>query len=206
MREIVKKCQHSMVYAYILSPLHPHTQTLTHPHTPTHTPTQPYPHPHLHPHTHNDTLSLRFGLFQIISFKDCPRKNFALRVSLSSAGLIPGPVLSLKSALDASRPSLTLNWEKPNNVKTARDVTKYDIRFRPFQTTTHHCDIQSQSRSGPQEDYCTITVDEPTTSAFLARESGLKPLIKYDFEVRARNSSHEGKWSKVSEYIGMCTC
>ena len=108
--------------------------------------------------------------------------------------------------MDTSRPSLTLNWSKPNNVKSAGDVTKYDIRFRPVQTTTRHCDIQSQSRSGPQEDYCTITVDEPTTTAFLARESGLKPLIKYDFEVRARNSSHEGKWSKVSEYIGMCTC
>ena len=64
MREIVKKCQHSMVYAYILSP---HTHTPTCPHTHTSTPTQPYPQPHLHPHTHNDTLSLRFGLFQILS-------------------------------------------------------------------------------------------------------------------------------------------
>jgi len=106
--------------------------------------------------------------------------------------------------LDTSRLSLTLNWGKPNNVKSAGDVTKYDIRFRPVQTTTHHCEIQSQSRSGPQEDYCTVTVDEPTTTAFLTRESGLKPLIKYDFEVRARNTSDEGKWSKVSEYISMC--
>ena len=118
------------------------------------------------------------------------------------SGLIPGPVLSLRSALDTSRPSLTLNWDKPNNATTAGDVTKYDIRFRPFRTTAHHGGVLSQSGSGTQEDYCKLTVDEPTTSALLTRESGLKPLIKYDFEVRARNATHEGKWNKVSEYIG----
>ena len=41
------------------------------------------------------------------------------------------------------------------------------------------------------------------TSVHLRRQYGLKPLVKYDFEVRARNSGHEGNWSTVSKYIGM---
>ena len=44
----------------------------------------------------------------------------------------------------------------------------------------------------------------PATKIVLMRESGLKPLTKFDFAVRARNADHGGEWSVVSEYIGMC--
>lgn len=47
------------------------------------------------------------------------------------------------------------------------------------------------------------TVKAPATSICLTRESGLKPLMKYEFGVRSRNAECEGKWSTVSKYIGM---
>jgi len=34
-------------------------------------------------------------------------------------------------------------------------------------------------------------------------DGDLKPLTKYKFEVRAQSVSQEGKWSELSEYIGM---
>ena len=105
--------------------------------------------------------------------------------------MVPGQVQNLKSALDTNTPSLTLHWDKPSNVKTAEDVTAYDIRFRPA----------GSSRS---KDYHKMTVDSQATSVLLTRENGLNPLTAYDFEVRARNAEHhEGQWSKVSKYIGM---
>jgi len=104
-------------------------------------------------------------------------------------GLVPGQVQDLKSTLDRKRPSLTLNWDKPNNAQTAKDVTAYEVRFRP-------------SESRREESFCKMTVKAPATSILLTRESGLKSLVKYDFEVRARNTKHEGKWSTVSEYTG----
>ena len=54
-----------------------------------------------------------------------------------------------------------------------------------------------------ENDNCEVTVKAPTTSVVLTRKSGLKPLTKYVFEVRARNDGHKGEWSSVSEYIGM---
>jgi len=77
-----------------------------------------------------------------------------------------------------------LNWDKPNNAKASGDVTAYDIRFRP-----------SGGRTG--EGYRKMTVRAPITSILLTEESGLQPLRTYDFEVRARNDGHEGKWSKL---------
>ena len=58
-------------------------------------------------------------------------------------------------------------------------------------------------KSVRKNDYCEVTVKAPTTSAVLIRKSGLKPLTKYVFEVRARNDGHKGEWSSVSKYIGM---
>lgn len=85
-----------------------------------------------------------------------------------------------------------LSWDKPKNVKTDRDLSSYDVRFRP-------------SGSVRESDYCTKCVNASATSVHLRRQYGLKPLVKYDFEVRARNSGHEGNWSTVSKYIGMET-
>ena len=50
---------------------------------------------------------------------------------LSPAALVPGQVQNLRSTLDTNIPSLTLNWNKPSNVKTAEEVTAYYIYFRP---------------------------------------------------------------------------
>jgi len=97
----------------------------------------------------------------------------------------------LRSVLDTSKPSLTLNWDRPNNTQSTEDVGMYNIRFRP-------------SGSVREDAYCMMTVNAPTTSIVLTREDGLKTLTKYDFEVRAHNDDHEGEWSTVSEYIGTC--
>ena len=56
---------------------------------------------------------------------------------------------------------------------------------------------------GLAEDCYKVAVYAPATSIVLTRESGLKPLTKFDFKVRARNAVHGGEWSTVSEYIGM---
>jgi len=113
---------------------------------------------------------------------------------LSYAALVPGPVQNLRSSLDTNKHSLSLNWDKPNNAKASGDVTAYDIRFRP-----------SESRTG--EGYRKMTVRAPITSILLTEESGLQPLRTYDFEVRARNDGHEGKWSKLETtgiYVFQC--
>jgi len=120
------------------------------------------------------------------------KKDYAsqLCLPLSTTALVPGQVQNLRSTLDTNIPSLTLNWDKPSNVKTAEEVTAYDIRFRT---------AGSLLRSG----YHMVTVDSPAASALLTIENGLNPQTRYDFEVRARNADHcEGKWSKVSKYIG----
>jgi len=123
-----------------------------------------------------------------------PRNGFAVSSVcdfLVYIALVPGEVQNLRSVLDTSRPSLTLNWDRPNNTQSTEDVGRYNIRFRP-------------SGSVREDAYCMMTVNAPTTSIVLTREDGLKTLTKYDFEVRAHNDDHEGEWSTVSEYIGTC--
>ena len=105
--------------------------------------------------------------------------------------LVPEKVQNLKSVLDESKPSLTLNWDRPNNTQTFQDVRKYSIRFRP-------------SGSVREDSYYKMTVSARITSIVLTREDGLKTLTKYDFEVRAQNDDQEGEWSTVSKYIGTC--
>ena len=104
--------------------------------------------------------------------------------------LVPGRVQNLISILDSSRPSLTLCWDKPVNCVIDEDVTAYDIRFSP-------------SGNFDEEGHCKMTVKAPARSIVLTRESGLKPLMKYKFEVRARNASNEGYWNSELDYIGM---
>ena len=84
---------------------------------------------------------------------------------------------------------MTLQWEKPNNVKCDEDVTAYDIRFRP-------------SDSWRITPYDKTAVKAPTTSVVLTKKDGLDSLKTYDLEVRAKNADSEGEWSKVSEYTG----
>ena len=103
--------------------------------------------------------------------------------------MIPGKVQNLKSTPDTRQASVTLNWDKPDNVKAAGDVTMYDIRFK-----TYGWDL---------EDYTRMSVKASETSVLLTRQSGLKSLTKYKFEVRARNDGHEGRWSSISDYTGM---
>lgn len=110
--------------------------------------------------------------------------------SLSSAALVPGKVQNLRSTLDDTIPSLILNWDKPSNAITDEDVTAYDIRF-PL------------PEAGRHTGYRRLTLKAPATSVRLTRESGLKPLLKYEFEVRSRNAEREGEWSTVSKYIGV---
>jgi len=105
------------------------------------------------------------------------------------AGLIPGKVQNLKSTPDTRQAYVTLNWDKPDNFKAAGDVTMYDIRFK-----TYGWDL---------EDYSRMSVKASETSVLLTRQSGLKSLTKYKFEVRARNDGHEGRWSSISDYSGM---
>ena len=105
---------------------------------------------------------------------------------LYPAALAPGQVQNLRSTLDPDTPTLTLKWDKPKNMVA---VKSYDIRF------------QLCGRKGK---YCMKTVVPPATSIILRRESGLKALTKYTFEVRAQSVSREGKWSELCKYIGKC--
>ena len=109
------------------------------------------------------------------------------------AALVPGQVQNLRSNPDPDIPTVTLYWDKPSNVKTAEEVTAYDIRFRP-------------AGSWWRKDYQMMTVDYSATSVHLTRENGLNPQTRYEIEVRARNDHCEGEWSQVSKYIGMKYC
>ena len=74
----------------------------------------------------------------------------------------------------------------------------------PLLTPTIRFESQSEGGSGSADDCCKVAVYAPATKIVLTRESGLKPLTKFDFAVRARNADHGGEWSAVSEFIGMC--
>ena len=109
-------------------------------------------------------------------------------ITFIPAALVPGQVQNLRSTLDPDIPTLTLHWDKPKNMNTDGDVKSYDIRFKPC---------------GSEGNYCKETVVAPATSVILTRDSGLKPMTKYKFEVQARSTSQEGKWNELSEYFGM---
>jgi len=99
--------------------------------------------------------------------------------------VVPEQVQNLRSIPHTSAATLTLSWDKPSNVKTAEEVTAYDICFRP-------------ARSYWKRGYHKMTVDSSATSVVLTRENGLNPRTRYEFEVRARNDHCEGEWSNVS--------
>jgi len=104
------------------------------------------------------------------------------------AAVEPGEVQNLRANLNPTEASLTLNWDLPNNVTTAGDVTTYDVHFK----------VDGGEGRG------SYSVNAPATSIHLTRQSGLKPLTKYVFEVRAHNIHHNGRWNSISKYIGTC--
>ena len=102
--------------------------------------------------------------------------------------LVPGQVQNLRSARNADRTCMILKWDKPNNIKLAREVTAYEIRYK-------HCNNSKWSM---------CTVKAPKTSNLLKRKSGFISLMTYDFEVRARNAECEGEWRRMTEFAGIC--
>ena len=95
--------------------------------------------------------------------------------------------------MDSSTGFLILEWDKPTNCETDQDVTAYDVRFKPC-------------TSLERKDYQMMTVKATARNIILTRESGLKLLKNYQFEVRTRNAGYEGKWSGTLEHIGMFLC
>ena len=117
------------------------------------------------------------------------RQSSVLYSLCNFSDLFPGEVQNLRSTTDPSTGSLTLDWDRPLNCETAKDVTVYDVWFKTC-----------ASLEG--EGYCKTTVKAPATSIHLTRESGLKPLMKYEFKIRARNAGHDGTWSRIVKYVG----
>ena len=105
-----------------------------------------------------------------------------------SAALTPAPVQNFTATVDTHTPSITLNWDPShdNQSKTGDPVTKYDVRFK----------------SESEECYSEKSFNASTTSLVVGRDLGIKPLLKYSFEVRPRNAYIAGKWETVMEYVG----
>jgi len=103
-----------------------------------------------------------------------------------SLGLLPGPVQDLVADVDLHQPSLTLSWEKPDNICNAREVAAYEIHFTSSESDKYEERI---------EGCYTINVS-------FTREMGLEPLNTYVFKVRAKNQDGEGEWRTVSVDVG----
>lgn len=111
----------------------------------------------------------------------------------SSFHAAQGNVHNLTSIRDPERHSVTLLWDEPSNPKLSGDVIAYNIRYK----SSHSWWITS---------YHKITVDAPTTTVVLTKESGFNSMLVYDFEVRSQYTHCVGEWSRISEYKGMyCT-
>ena len=102
--------------------------------------------------------------------------------------LAPDPVQNFAATVDTRTPSIVLNWDPPhdNQSATGDPVIQYDIRFKPEN----------------EDCYSETTITPPTTSLVVGRDLGLKPLLKYSFEVRPRNEYFRGMWEMVIEYVG----
>ena len=107
-------------------------------------------------------------------------------LQLLSLGLLPGPVQDLVADVDLHQPSLTLSWEKPDNICNAREVAAYEIHFKSSESDQYEARI---------EGCYTINVS-------FTREMGLEPLNTYVFKVRAKNQDGEGEWRTVSVDVG----
>ena len=108
-------------------------------------------------------------------------------VSVYSA-LNPDPIQNLTATVDTHKTSVTLNWDPPANARHAGDVTKYQIRFWNWAELK---DIMK-------------VVNGSTTNIVITRESGLRPLTQFTFEVRAcSGDSVSQEWKPVSTFVGM---
>ena len=107
-------------------------------------------------------------------------------IYLIATALIPDPVQNLTAAVDACKPAVTLKWDPPANAGCTGDVTEYQVRFR-----------------GKEKGCCKKFVNGSSTTTVITRESGLRPLTTFTFEVRARSGDDVSKeWRNVSTFVG----
>ena len=102
--------------------------------------------------------------------------------------LTPGSVQNLTATVDTSKPSVTLNWNRPANAGYAGDVTKYEIHF------------------WEEEEGCCNEkfVNGSTTNAVITWQSGIRALATFTFKVRAyAGDDVSQEWKTVSVYVGM---
>ena len=102
--------------------------------------------------------------------------------------LTPDPVENLTATVDSHKPCVTLKWDPPANAGNVGDVTEYQVCFR---NKGRRC-------------YNEKTVNGSTTITFITRDSGLRPLTKTTFDVRACSGDDVSlKWRTVSTFVGM---
>ena len=88
--------------------------------------------------------------------------------------------------MDPHKPSLTLNWRRPDNIWDAEEMVAYDIHYKSSET----------------DEYEEMSEGCYATGFTFTRQSGLVPLTTYEFKVRARSEDGEGEWSTVSTIFG----
>ena len=89
--------------------------------------------------------------------------------------------------MDTHKPSVTLNWDPPANAGYAGDVTGYQIHFR----------------DEAKDCYNEMVVRGSATTAVITRESGLRPLTAFTFEVRAFCGDNVSRdWMTASTFVG----
>jgi len=115
-----------------------------------------------------------------------PSQSLVLCIHYNFLGLLPGPVQDLVADVDLHQPSLTLSWEKPDNICNAREVAAYEIHFKSSESDQYEERIEG----------CY------TINVCFTRENGLEPLSTYVFKVRAKNQSGDGEWKTLSAYVG----
>ena len=101
------------------------------------------------------------------------------------AALHPDSVKNLSITVDEN---VTLSWNPPVNIQSAEEVSEYQIHFKP--------DGSGHYNEMTVRDSCTASIDF----------TQLVSSKKYNFKVRARNDSGEGKWEEASVFCGMLVC
>jgi len=100
----------------------------------------------------------------------------------------------LTATVDVHKPSVTLNWDPPANAKDPRDITNYQIRFWDNDRDLSKLKCYNSVK----------LVKGSTTNIVITRESGLRPLTTFTFEVRARSGDNIcQEWKSVSTFVGM---
>ena len=106
-----------------------------------------------------------------------------------ATALTPDPVQNLTPDVNSHEPSVTLNWDPPANAAHAGDITKYEICFQDNET--HFSGVKVENGS--------------TTATVITRQSGLRPLTTFTFNVRACSGDDVSReWRTVSTFVGMC--